>query len=240
MEILSLEDDHAQAELIVTSLQAEGHNVWTFSEGRQVIRHLETATVDLLVLDWQVSDISGLDVLGWVRERIGRDLPVLFVTNRSREDEIVTALSAGADDYMIKPVRRRELIARVEALLRRAYPPVNRNETRIAAGAYVVDLLNRIVLRNGEPMDLAPKEFEIAALLFRNLGRTMPREQLVKIIWGRELDKISRSLDTHIYRLRYKLGIGPEHGLRLRAVYTHGYRLERATYDEDDLRPTEH
>jgi DNA-binding response OmpR family regulator len=239
MEILSLEDDHAQAELIVASLQAEGHNVWSFSEGRQVIRHLETATVDLLLLDWQVSDISGLEVLGWVRERIGRELPVLFLTNKSREDEIVTALSAGADDYMIKPVRRRELIARVDALLRRAYPPVKRNETRIAVGAYVVDLLNRSVLRNGVPMELTPKEFEIAALLFRNLGRTMPREQLVKIIWGRELDKISRSLDTHIYRLRNKLGIGPEHGVRLRAVYTHGYRLERAIDDEDELPLTE-
>ncbi|MGV2293293.1 response regulator transcription factor [Trinickia sp. YCB016] len=234
MEILSLEDDRVQAELIVTSLQAEGYNARSFSEGRQVIRHLETATADLLILDWQVSDISGLEVLGWVRERLGRELPVLFLTNKTREDEIVTALSAGADDYMVKPVRRRELAARVEALLRRAYPSVKRNETRIVAGAYVVDLLNRSVLRNDVLMDLTPKEFEIAALLFRNLGRIMPREQLVKIIWGRELDKISRSLDTHIYRLRNKLGIGPEHGVRLRAVYTHGYRLERATDDEDD------
>jgi two-component system phosphate regulon response regulator PhoB len=237
MEILSLEDDRAQAELIVMSLSAEGHNVWSFQEGRQVIRHLETATADLLLLDWQVADISGLEVLGWVRERLGRELPVLFLTNKTREDEVVTALSAGADDYMVKPVRRRELAARVDSLLRRAYPPLKRNETRIEAGAYVVDLCNRSVLRNNIPMELTPKEFEIAALLFRNLGRMMPREQLVKLIWGRELDKISRSLDTHIYRLRHKLGIGPEHGVRLRAIYTHGYRLERATEDEDILLP---
>jgi two-component system, OmpR family, phosphate regulon response regulator PhoB len=232
MKILSLEDDRAQSELIQVALSAEGHEVQSVREGSQAIRYLENATADLLVLDWQVSDISGLEVLGWVRERIGRDLPVLFLTNRTREDETIAALNAGADDYMIKPVRRRELVARVNALLRRAYPPVRRHETRLVVGRYVIDLHTRTITLDREVMNLTTKEFDITAVLFRNPGRVMPRDTLVKMIWGRDLDKVSRSLDTHVYRLRHKLRLSPENGLRLRAVYTHGYRLELVTEDE--------
>jgi two-component system phosphate regulon response regulator PhoB len=232
MKILSLEDDRAQAEMIATSLRAEGHDVQSVRDGGQAIRHLENTTIDLLVLDWQVPNISGLEVLGWVREHLGRELPVLFVTNRVREDEIVAVLDAGADDYMVKPMRRSELISRVQALLRRAYPSAKRNEAVIKVGPYVVDQHGRTVTLNGQVIDLTPKEFDITALLFRNLGRMMPRELLVKLIWGRDLDISSRSLNTHVYRLRHKLEIGPEHGVRLRAIYTHGYRLEEVV-DED-------
>ncbi|KXU82547.1 two-component system response regulator [Paraburkholderia monticola] len=229
MKILSLEDDHAQSEVIRAVLAAEGHEVQTVREGSEAIRYLENATADLLVLDWQVSDISGLEVLGWVRERIGRKLPVLFLTNRTREDETITALNAGADDYMIKPVRRRELVARVNALLRRAYPPVHRHETLMTVGRYTIDFHARTVSFDDQVMGLTTKEFDVTAVLFRNLGRVMPRDMLVKMIWGRDLDKVSRSLDTHIYRLRNKLRLKPENGLRLRAIYMHGYRLERVT-----------
>lgn len=232
MKILSLEDDRAHAEMIATSLCAEGHDVQSVPDGCQAIRYLENTTIDLLLLDWQVPTISGLEVLGWVREHLGRELPVLFLTNRVREDEIVAVLDAGADDYMVKPVRRCELMARVQALLRRAYPSAKRNEAMIEVGSYVIDQHKRTVMLNGQIMDLTPKEFDITALLFRNIGRMMPRELLVKLIWGRDLDVSSRSLDTHVYRLRHKLEIGPEHGVRLRAIYTHGYRLEK-TIDED-------
>jgi DNA-binding response OmpR family regulator len=229
MKILSLEDDHAQSELIRVVLGAEGHQVQTVREGSEAIRYLENATADLLLLDWQVSDISGLEVLGWVRERIGRNLPVLFLTSRTREDETIAALNAGADDYMIKPVRRRELAARVNALLRRAYPPVPRHETRMAIGRYTIDFDMRTVTFDDQVMGLTTKEFDVTAMLFRNLGRVMPRDMLVKTVWGRDLNKVSRSLDTHIYRLRNKLRLKPENGLRLRAIYTHGYRLEHVT-----------
>src|SRR5579871_3454204 len=184
MKILSLEDDHAQSELIQIVLSAEGHEVQTVREGSQAIRYLESATADLLILDWQVSDISGLEVLGWVRERIGRKLPVLFLTNRTREDETITALNAGADDYMIKPVRRRELVARVNALLRRAYPPVHRHETLMTVGRYTIDFHARTVSFDEQVMGLTTKEFDVTAVLFRNLGRVMPRDMLVKMIWG--------------------------------------------------------
>lgn len=229
MKILSLEDDHAQSELIRVVLSAEGHEVLTVREGAHAIRYLENATADLIVLDWQVSDISSLEILGWVRERIGRTLPVLFLTNLAREDETIAALNAGADDYISKPVRRRELVARVNVLLRRAYPPVHRHETRMAVGRYTIDFHARTVTFDDQVVNLTTREFDLGAVLFRNLGRVMPRDMLVKMIWGRDFNKVSRSLDTHIYRLRNKLGLKRENGLRLRAIYTHGYRLELVT-----------
>ncbi|WP_232833671.1 response regulator transcription factor [Paraburkholderia kururiensis] len=113
MRILALEDDEAQAELIETALTSAGHQVEIANNGRLAVRHLERATVDLLVLDWSVPDLSGLDVLAWTRSRIGVHLPILMLTSRGREDDVAKALEAGADDYMVKPVRRRELTARV-------------------------------------------------------------------------------------------------------------------------------
>ncbi len=225
MRILSLDDEPAQAAFIHEILSSEGHDVHSVSIGTEAIRFLETDVADLVVLDWHMPGISGLEVLSWIRERIGRELPVLFLTNRTREDELVVALNAGADDYMVKPIRRNELIARVYALLRRAHPS-GLTPMPIEVGRYRLDVVTQTVFLRGEPVKLTPREFNIAVLLFRNFGRVMPREAMVKSIWGRDTASESRSLDTHIYRLRSKLRIGPENGVRLRAVYTHGYRLE--------------
>lgn len=226
MKIVSLEDDSAQSEMIRTTLEVDGHDVLCFREGGDVIRYLENAVADLLVLDWWVPDISGVDVLRWVRQRIGEELPVLFLTNCACKDETVAALNAGADDYVVKPVHQGELRARVHALLRRAYPPTRLQDACFDIGKYVIDMRDRRISLNGLHIDLTSKEFELAALLFRNAGRVMPRDVILKIIWGRNLEKLSRSLDTHIYRLRNKLRLGPETGVRLRSIYAHGYRIE--------------
>lgn len=225
MKILAVDDEPAQAALLRDTLIAEGFDVRSATAGAEAIRFLETDTVDLVVLDWNLPDISGLEVVAWIRTRIGRDLPVLFLTNRAREDQLVVALEAGADDYMVKPIRRHELIARVRALLRRAYP-VNSQPASINIGRYRLDLVTETAFLSDEPIKLTSREFTVAVALFQNCGRAMPRDALIKSIWGRHSDHISRTLDTHIYRVRSKMRIGPENGLRLRAVYNHGYRLE--------------
>ncbi|RQU83450.1 DNA-binding response regulator [Burkholderia cenocepacia] len=226
MNVLYLEDDPAYVDLITSILEPAGYRMHVVSNGDQAIRHLESSVVDLLILDWRVPGMSGFEVLQWTRERIGGHLPILFLTNRTRDDEIFSAINAGADDYMSKPINRFELQARINALLRRAYHGGGSRHDALNLGCYLIDTKTRTVLLNGAPVKLTPREFDLAVLLFRNPGRIMPRDALIRSLWGRDMAGVSRSLDTHIYRLRMKLALQPSNGVRLSAVYTLGYRLE--------------
>jgi two-component system, OmpR family, phosphate regulon response regulator PhoB len=226
MKILYLEDDIVYIDLVSSILTELGYHVQAVRNGCEAIRHLENQVVDLLILDWQVPGLSGLEVLAWTRERIGVHLPIMFLSGQVRDSEILAAINAGADDYILKPVNHCELIARVNALLRRAYPKRDDQNSAIEIGGYRIDLKYRTAWLNGQPVKLTPREFEIAALLFRNVDRVMPRDALIRAIWGRDLGAVSRSLDTHIYRIRAKLAIRADNGVRLRTIYTHGYRLE--------------
>ncbi|WP_369324888.1 response regulator transcription factor [Burkholderia cepacia] len=226
MNVLYLEDDNAYVEMITSILEKSGHRVHAVGNGCHAIRHLENAVVDLLILDWQVPGLSGFEVLKWTRERIGGRLPILFLTSRVRDDEIFSAINAGADDYMVKPINQFELLARASALLRRAYHSGGAPQDALDIGGYRIDTKARTVLLHGEHVRLTPREFDLAVLLFRNLGRIMPRDALILSLWGRDMTGVSRSLDTHIYRLRMKMALQPSNGVRLSAVYTLGYRLE--------------
>lgn len=225
MKIASLEDDVAQAELIRLVLQDEGHSCETFGESAALMRRLRKEKFDLLIVDWQLPDLSGYEVVKWVRNNADRHVPILFLTSRTQEDDIVSGLQAGADDYMVKPFHRAEFVARVHALLRRAN--VNPDtESVFAIGNYLVMPEARRILRNGEQIELTHKEMELALLLFTSEGQIVSREYIIETVWGPGMPGNSRTLDTHLSRIRTKLGLGPENGVRLRPVYTHGYRLE--------------
>jgi len=150
---------------------------------------------------------------------------VLFVTVRDSEQDIVFALEKGADDYMIKPARRQELIARVRALLRRAYP---REEQKLLSfPPFEIDLQRNEVRREGAVIDLTPKEFELAVVLFRNIGRLLSRGHLQETVWGRTGDLHTRTVDTHVSQVRKKLDLRQETGYRVVPIYNYGYRLEQ-------------
>ena len=152
--------------------------------------------------------------------------PMMFITNSSAEDDIVAGVSAGADDYMIKPLRRGELVARVQALLRRAYPTQNGAE-QLQFGPYIFETRPGRLSMDGAVIEVTHKEFYLALLFFRNIGRPLSRAYIHEAVWIRETAVPSRTMDTHVSRVRNKLQLRPENGFRLVPVYSYGYRLEK-------------
>jgi len=232
MKIASLEDDLDQARRIHQVLTAAGYTCTSYHQSRDLLAALRTENFDLVLLDWHLPDIDGDDVVRWLRTNIGPRVPVIFLTNRSSEDDLVEGLRAGADDYIVKPLRPLELLARVAALLRRSQIAEPANDSFDVA-SYRVEPAARVISLNGAPVTLAPKEFELALLFFRNQGRLMSRDVLAECVWNREIPATSRTLDTHLSNIRQKLQLRPENGVRLTSSYALGYRLELIGTSED-------
>lgn len=233
MRLAALDDDVSQLDLIQRSVKAIGYECQVFERGQALLRELRRDSFDLLIVDWQLPDIAGPDVVRWVRAHHEHPVPILFLTNRSEERDIVEGLGCGADDYMTKPIRVHELMARVKALIRRSYP--QQESALLRFGGYCIDLAARTVSFEGRPIELKQKEFELARCLFANLGRLLSRAYLAETVWGRAVEVPSRSLDTHVSSLRAKLGLRPARGYRLSAVYGQGYRLEAVDGGADAL-----
>jgi DNA-binding response OmpR family regulator len=228
MRIAIIEDDVSQADLVRIWLVGAGHACHTFTRGREFMRVMARDSFDLLVLDWELPDVNGDAILAWVRANVREPVPVLFTTARDAEADIVQALKAGADDYLVKPLRKQELLARVEALGRRARPKPRVAE-HLKLAEFEVDVDRRVVTRHGAEVELTQKDFDLAVFLFRNVGNLVSRGHILESVWGRTSDLNTRTVDTHVSRLRSKLGLVPENGWKLTAVYQHGYRLEQVT-----------
>jgi DNA-binding response OmpR family regulator len=220
-----IEDDPAQMEVLTAWLKEAGHDVHGFALAREFMRVASRESFDLLLVDWMLPDLTGEQVLRWLRVERSNDTPAIFITSRDAEEDIANAFSAGADDYVVKPPRRIELLSRIEAVLRRAQPK-SPNQT-LTVGLYHFDLAKKTLGIDGASVDLTDKEFELAAFLFRNLGRLLSRGHLLEAVWGRNPSLATRTVDTHISRVRSKLNLRPENGFRLTPTYNFGYRLER-------------
>lgn len=218
-----VEDSRIQAEVLKALLKSEGHQVKVFAEGQACIDAMQTQTFDFFVIDWTLPDMGGDDVLKYIREHCGWDVPVIFCTARVSEESAVDILRLGADDYLPKPIRYMEFMARVEALLRRRRPAT---PVALCFGSLELDLAGRRIKLSGVEVDLTQREFDLAAVFFRSIGRVMSREELLSLVWAEETGVDSRTVDTHASRLRKKLGLGGESGLMLSSVYGQGYRLD--------------
>jgi len=227
LRVALLEDDEILARLMREWLVEAGYDCQIFGQGRTLIYHLCRDTYDLIVLDWMLPDTDGIQVLRWIREHIDWSIPVLFVTGKDQEADIVQALNQGADDYMTKPIKKLEMLARLKAVSRRVMPQ-DENQQVLDFGQYRIDVNTRTVSLNNMPVDLTQKEFDLVLFLFRNAGRVLSRGHILESVWGRNPNLNTRTVDTHASRIRNKLDLKAEHGWQLKAVYQHGYRLEQS------------
>lgn len=225
MRIAIIDDEAEVRAFVAATLTEAGHAVYSFADSRTLITKMRQETFDLLILDWNMPDKSGIEILQWMTQNIDPSIPAIMLTNRNSDQDIITGLNAGADDYVIKPPQAPVLLARVAALLRRTAP------REVSAGIETYGLytlhptLNTVEVE-GETIHLTAKEFELTVALFRNMHRALSRSYLLETVWGRNPDLPTRTLDAHISRVRAKLGLRPERGFRLTPVYSYGYRLE--------------
>ena len=235
MYIGLLEDEPHLAQHVCEILEGAGHTVNTFNNGEDMVKAIGRDTIDMYVLDWRVPRMSGIEVLKHIREVRGLKEPVLFLTSRTDELDITEALNAGADDYCTKPVRPKEFLARIGALIRRTYPDRTNEDTTRTLLDYKFNKIDNSVEFGGQHITLSEKEFKLALFLFENHERAVSRERLLQEIWGGAGDALSRSLDVHVSWLRKKLdlsAISPT--LRLKPIYGFGYRLMAVSETHDD------
>ncbi len=226
MYIGLLEDEPDLAQHVREILEGAGHAVSTFSNGEDMVKAIGRDTIDLFVLDWRVPRLSGFEVLKHIRQVKSLQEPVLFLTSRSDELDITDALNAGADDYCVKPVRPKEFLARVAALLRRTYRDRNDEESVRTLLDYKFNKVANTVTFQNKTQTLSEKEFKLALFLFENAERAISRERLTHEVWGNDMQALSRTLDVHIAWIRKKLDLSATSmHLRLRPVHGYGYRL---------------
>lgn len=228
MHIALLEDEPTLAQEVSKLLTDAGHSVATFADGHTILRTLGRDTFDLFVLDWHVPGPNGFEVLQHIRQLARIASPVVFLTSQNAEEQIVAALTAGADDYCSKPVRASEFMARIHALQRRMAPQVPLDQDGELYEGFVFNRLERTVCVDGSAVHLSEKEYDLCHLLFVNMERPLARHRIMMEVWGREENELSRTLDVHISWVRRKLGIGAQgKRLRLNVVHGYGYRLDK-------------
>lgn len=225
--ILVVDDEESISQFVSYNLRKEGYEVTVADDGDKAIAMLAEDTFDLVILDIMLPGADGYEVCR--RLRAGSDTPVLFLSARDTELDKVVGLEIGGDDYLAKPFGVRELIARVKALLRRSVPrtgdAIRRDEGPIVAAGISLDEAAHIARSGETEIDLTPREFELLACLMRNVNRVLSREELLKDAWGWQYVVETKTVDTHVKRLRDKLtaaGVDPS---VIETVRGYGYRL---------------
>lgn len=220
-QVLVVEDEAEIRDLMSLLLLRQGHRVQTCASVFEAQEHLRRSRFDLIVLDWMLPQISGLDFLKTMHAT-GLRVPVLMVTAKSEPQDIVQGLEAGADDYITKPFEPPVFIARMKALLRRSQRPTNEPTDRLGIGGIEMNLATYEVRVSGQVVHLTPSEFKIMAEMIQNQGRVLTREQLIETVQGEGISVTGRTIDTHVFGLRKKLGDQAELIETIRGV---GYRI---------------
>lgn len=211
--ILIVEDEKSINDLIKRNLQLVGHNCISVYDGRAAVLEIQHQPYDLIILDIMLPVLDGLEVIKKVK-----GTPTIFLTARNSLSDRIKGLSMGADDYLTKPFEMLELIARVDAVLRRT----KKNMNFFEAGNVKIDFDSRQVFYNGASVECTPKEYELLEVLVNNRNIALSRERLLELVWGYDFEGDTRTVDVHIQKIRKKLGWED----RIKTVYKLGYRLE--------------
>ncbi len=234
-KILLVDDDRSLLDVLRYNLEKENYDVFTATDGGQALEMARSQKPDLIVLDVMLPVLSGFEVCRILRQEM--NVPILMVSARAEEVDRVVGLELGADDYIAKPFGMRELMARIRAMLRRSQRiQTNRDGQAtkqaegalgiLRAGVFEVDVPRHAASREGHPLQLSPKEFQLLAFLIRNRGMVFQREQLVEKLWGYDYDGTSRTVDVHIRSLRRKMEDDPANPRHLVTVHGLGYKFE--------------
>ncbi|WP_299002834.1 phosphate regulon transcriptional regulator PhoB [uncultured Caulobacter sp.] len=222
--VLVVEDEDALATLLHYNLDKEGYRVAVAGDGEEALTLASERAPDLVILDWMLPKVSGIEVCRRLRGRAEtRNVPIIMLTARGEESDRIRGLDTGADDYVVKPFSMVELTARVRAVMRRIRPGLA--DDRITVGDIAIDRVAHRVKRNGKEIHLGPTEFRLLDYLMQHPGRVFSREQLLDAVWGSDVYVEARTVDVHIGRLRKALN-GSSDGDPIRTVRSAGYSLD--------------
>ena len=220
-KILIVDDDVKTVDLVKLYLQRDGHTVLTAYDGLDALRIFKESQPNLVVLDLMLPGMDGMEICRRLREE--SDVPIIMLTARTRDQDKLTGLDSGADDYVCKPFSPGELAARVRAILRRL--PAERGPVEMRCGGLRVNFLKREAFADNRPLDLTAVEFKILAAFLREPGRVFDRLELIEKVFGYDFEGFDRAIDVHIFNLRRKLEPDPKHPKYIKTIYGAGYKL---------------
>jgi DNA-binding response OmpR family regulator len=223
--ILVIDDDIKTVELIRLYLEREKYRVLAAYDGEQALVLARQKCPGLIILDWMLPKIDGLDVCRILRAE--SNVPIIMLTAKATEADTLLGLDLGADDYVIKPFSPRELVARVRVVLRRTYQQEDQPPEELRIGPLIIDFRSHEVWRNGELIDVTPKEFKLLETLAREPGRAFSRLDLVQRVFGLDYEGFERTVDVHMMNLRKKIELHPNEPAYLQTVYGVGYKFRR-------------
>ena len=223
-KVFLVEDDQSIITLVEYNLKKEGFKVSVSSDGEDALKEIKNQEPDLILLDWMLPNLSGIDICKSLRkDKKFQDLPIIMLTAKGQEEDKVSALNAGADDYITKPFGHSELVARINALLRRSKPRVA--EDKIIYKDLCIDRIQRKVFRKETQIDLGPTEYRILNFFIKNPQRVYSRDQLLTNVWADNINVESRTVDVHIRRLSKAINLDGTKEL-IRTVRSAGYSLD--------------
>lgn len=226
LKVMLIDDDDVILETLEFNLKRHGFETFTFKSGKDALAQFDAKNPSLIIVDWMMPEMVGPEVVKLIRSR-SADIPILMLTGRAQPSDVAEGLSSGADDYLAKPFSVVELMARIQALLRRSLKdtPAALGIGKLTVGELSLDDDAKSVFYKSRPVDLSPKEFSLLKVLMKNAGKTLSTETLLNKVWGADFGGDTKTVAVHVRWLRQKLEEDPKNPLLLETVHRSGYRL---------------